>query len=503
MRKLTLIAALSGVALPVLADDAALLMGVERYDDLRRVSNATDVLNSAESLRDAGYSVSTLSNGSISDMNRLLERFANDASDADRLVVGLAGRFVTDGHHSWFLAEDANRPSPFGLDDAVSVETVMNVLAQAPGQSILILGYDQDSTDAIGSYLREGVGDLDVPQGVTVIFGEPNMTDGVVIDALTVPGRDVMDFVRETRRLDMVGYQPNTLIMQPSLRPGPAPAPGPSSGSEPSLRAWNDAQEANTADGYRDFLFDNPGSPYASEARRRLDAIESDPIRLAELAEDALSLSRNDRRAIQRNLTLLDFNTRGVDGIFGPGSRGAVRNWQQTNGFAQTSFLTAEQINRLDAQASRRAAEIEAEQERVRAEALRLDRDYWEETGARGSEAGYRAYLDRFPEGVFAAEARSKLEALAPRPENPARPATTDNSEARAREAALNVNPVLRRLIENRLAQLGHNPGDIDGRFDANTRRAIGRYQAQGNLTSTGYLDQPTLARLLTDTFGR
>lgn len=492
MRKLTLIAALTGLALPAFADDAALLMGVSRYDEFRRVSNGQDVLNSADDLRDAGYAVSTLSNGSASDMDRLLERFAVDATDANRLVVGLAGRFVTDGTSSWFLAKDANRPSPFGLDDAMSVDMVMQVLAQAPGQAVLILGFDQDADNEIGAYLRQGVGQLDIPQGVTVLYGEPDMTDGVVMDALTVPGGNVMAFARDSRRLNAAGYTPQILVMQPATVSEPST---PSSGRtvEPSLRAWNDAQEANTADSYRDFIFDNPRSPYAAEARRRLDEIERDPVRLAEIEEDGLNLTRNERRAIQRNLTLLNFNTRGVDGIFGRGSRAAIRNWQQTNGFAQTSFLTTEQINRLDAQASRRAAEIEAEEERAREEAIALDRDYWEETGARGTNAGYRAYLDRYPEGIFAGEARSKLAAVE----------ETNNDAARAREQALNINPVLRRLIENRLKQLGFNPGQVDGRFDGDTRRAIGRYQQQGNLTATGYLDQPTLARLLADTFGR
>ncbi len=491
MRKLTLIAALTGLALPAMADDAALLMGVSRYDEFRRVSNGQDVLNSADALRDAGYAVSTLANGAGSDMDRLLERFAVDATDADRLVIGLAGRFITDGTRSWFLARDADRPSPFGLDDAVSIEMVMHVLSQAPGQAVLILGFDQDADGEIGAYLRQGVGRLDVPQGVTVLYGEPDMTDGVVLDALTVPGENVMEFVRDSRRLNATGYTPQTLIMQP--QGAEAPSTPSSGGTIPSLRAWNDAQEANTADSYRDFIFDNPRSPYAAEARRRLDQIERDPIRLAEIEEDGLNLTRNERRAIQRNLTLLDFNTRGVDGIFGPGSRAAIRNWQQSNGFTQTSFLTTEQINRLDAQASRRAAEAEAEEERAREEAIALDRDYWEETGARGTNAGYRAYLDRYPEGIFAGEARSKLAAVE----------ETNNDEARAREQALNINPVLRRLIENRLSQLGFNPGPVDGRFDDNTRRAISRYQAQGNLTATGFLDQPTLARLLADTFGR
>jgi peptidoglycan hydrolase-like protein with peptidoglycan-binding domain len=489
MRKLTLIAALTGIALPAFADDAALLMGVERYDDFRRVNDATDILGASDELRDAGYDVATLSNGSARDMRRLAERFAEDALSADRLVVALSGRFATDGTRTWFLAEDANTPTPFGLEDAISVDSVMDALSRAPGQAVLVLGYDQDGFSSFGRYLREGVGNLDVPQGVTVVYGEPNRITGILTDAVAQPDGDVMAYARDNRRLNTLGFQPQSLIMQ-SLDTAPAPS---LPQIDPSLAVWNSAQEANTADSYRDFIFDNPRSQYASEARRRLDEIESDPIRLAESDEVGLNLTRNERRAIQRNLTLLEFNTRGVDGIFGPGSRGAIRNWQQNNGFAQTSFLTTEQINRIDAQASRRAAEIEAEEERAREEAIALDRDYWEETGARGTTAGYRAYLDRYPEGIFAGEARNKLAAVE----------ETNNDAARAREEALNINPVLRRLIENRLQQLGFNPGQVDGRFDRSTRRAISRYQAQGNLTATGFLDQPTLARLLSDTFGR
>ncbi len=490
MRKLTLIAALTGLAMPAFAEDAALLMGVERYDDFRRVSDATDILDAAEDLRDAGYAVSTLSNGSAPDMRRLLEEFATEALDAERLIVALSGRFATDGTRTWFLAEEADTPTLFGLDDAISVDSVMDVLSRAPGQAVLVLGYDQDGFSSFGSYLREGVGDLDIPQGVTVIYGEPGRIEDVLSDAVAVTGGDVMAYVRDNRRLNMRGYQPQSLIMQVDAgEETPSRLPT----IEPTLQAWTNAQRADTADSYRDFIFDNPGSPFAAEARRRLDQIERDPVRLAQQDEDALNLTRNERREIQRNLTLLDFNTRGVDGIFGPGTRGAIRNWQQNNGFAQTSFLTTEQINRIDAQASRRAAEIEAEEERAREEALALDRDYWDETGARGTIAGYRAYLERYPNGRFADEARNKLAATQ----------EADNDEARAREDALNINPVLRRLIENRLQQLGFNPGQVDGRFDRDTRRAISRYQQQGNLTATGYLDQATLARLLADTFGR
>ena len=486
MRKLLFSAALLSLATPVFSDDAAVLIGVERYDELRRVSSATDILDGADGLRDAGYQVQTLSNGTAADIRRMLSRLADEALGADRLVVALSGRFATDGGRTWFLGRDSDAPAPFDMDDAVSVDMILSVLSRTPGQAVLLLGYDQRNFASFGSYLREGVGQLDVPQGVTVIYGEPDRIDNVIEDAIAAPGGDVMGFVRDDGRLNSLGFQPRSLVMEPVRGTDIPVRPQ----IDPSQSAWNSAQAANTADAYRDFIFAYPRSPFADQARQRLDELENDPVRLAEQAETALNLSRNERRAIQSNLTLLGYDTRGVDGIFGNGTRTAIRNWQQENGFAQTSFLDAVQINRLDAQASRRAAEIEAEEERARAEAERLDRDYWEETGATGTDAGYRAYLQRYPNGIYADEAREAL-------------AEADNSEAQAREDALNINPTLRRLIESRLASLGFNPGQIDGRFDANTRRAIASYQASRNLTSTGYIDQPTLARLLADTFGR
>ena len=492
MRHLTLIAALSALALPAVADDTAVLMGVSRYDELRRVSDGTDILDAAGALRDAGYNVTTLSNGTARNMRRVMDAFTADATAGDRIVVGLSGRFATDGQRSWYLPENSNEPSPFGLGDAISIETVMQIMAQSPGQSVLVLGYPQSNFASFGPYLREGVGNLDIPQGVTVIFGDPGQVDNALSRAIAAPGEDVIDFVRNNRNLNSLGYQPQPFVMQPT---DDATAP-PATPTDRSVAAWNEARAANTADSYRNFLFDFPRSRFAAEARARLDDIENDPVRLAELEEQALNLTRNERRRIQRDLTLLEFNTRGVDGIFGPGTRGAVRNWQQQNGFTQTGFLNTAQINRIDAQASRRAAEIEAEEAKAREEAERLERDYWEETGERGNAAGLRAYLERYPNGIFAERARAELDELTSNN-------STNNDAAQARENALNLNPVLRRLIESRLSSLGYDVGDVDGRFDRTTRRAIARYQSRSRLTSTGYVDQPTLARLLADTFGR
>ncbi|MEL6794573.1 MAG: peptidoglycan-binding domain-containing protein [Pseudomonadota bacterium] len=67
----------------------------------------------------------------------------------------------------------------------------------------------------------------------------------------------------------------------------------------------------------------------------------------AERAEQALRLSRSERREIQRGLRAEGFYRSTIDGLFGRGSRGAIGAWQQANGAAATGFLTAEQARRL------------------------------------------------------------------------------------------------------------------------------------------------------------
>ncbi len=44
---------------------------------------------------------------------------------------------------------------------------------------------------------------------------------------------------------------------------------------------------------------------------------------------------------------------------------------------------------------------------------------------------------------------------------------------------------------------MGLKPGAVDGSFDDDTRRAIRNFQKTRGLTSTGYLDQASVAQLL------
>lgn len=318
---------------------------------------------------------------------------------------------------------------------------------------------------------------------------------------------------------------------------------------EAEARLWREAVSEDTREAYALYLAAFPAGPNAAEARDRIAAIAADPDREARQAEEALQLDREARAEIQRDLTLLDYNTRGIDGIFGPGTRNAITEWQRNNRIEGTGFLTGNQVARLDDQAADRAAELEREAARREEERARADQAYWQQTGASGAEADLRAYLDRYPDGDFATEAERRLneieaearaaaaaqdraawdEAQATGTEGAyrgylqsypdgafaaeaqrriselSRPSAERQAEAQsqAQEAALNLSPIARRLAEVRLEAFDLEPGRVDGTFDADTRRAIRRYQQSRGLTVTGYLDQLTVVRLLADSIRR
>ncbi len=75
----------------------------------------------------------------------------------------------------------------------------------------------------------------------------------------------------------------------------------------------------------------------------------------AEHAEMALGLGRGDRKELQQALTALGFDTKGVDGFFGPATRKAIKDYQLSKASAPTGYLTADLASALLAEAPRPA----------------------------------------------------------------------------------------------------------------------------------------------------
>lgn len=536
MKKLTLMCILA--ATPVLAQDAALVLGNTRYVTLDQLIGADDVAGGANALAAVGFNVERAANATAEQMRTATQVFAGTVRSSDRIVVALSGQFATDGRRTWFLPVDAQSPTLFALDGALSVDSLLQLMNAAQGQAVLALGYDAAEDDAFDRILREGIGDLAIPQGVTVVLGEPDDISDFLKESV-VPGADLAAMARENRGLQVQGYDPQSLILVPATAQVAPPPDTPVATADPDAEQalWDGARALDTADAYSNYLSRYPEGQFAEQATTLIEEITTEPNRPARLAEEALSLSRDQRRAVQTNLTVLNFDPRGIDGIFGSGSRSAIVNWQQQNGYPQTSYLNTEQINRLEAQAARRTAELEAETERARQEQLRQDKAFWDETGAQGDVPGLDAYLERYPQGTYASQARDLLAAIAEatlaednaaweaaqtaatleafeaylaafpdgantpqaRAEIRALQSPEDVADEIAGETALGLTAITLRLIEARLAEIGMEPGAVDGTFDALTREAIAAFQQDRSLDPTGYLDQQTITRLLAD----
>ncbi|WP_134725103.1 peptidoglycan-binding domain-containing protein [Paracoccus luteus] len=573
------------------AEPRAVVLTNGDYQQLPDVDR-TDASAAIAAFKQAGYRMvegRNLTNAQI--RGALADLLRADARPGPRVVV-LIGRFVHSRGDTWFLGIEAG---PVNLLQADQVGVPMSVVIEAmaggrPG-STLMLGTDQ-SMFPNGAGLQRSFGPMDPPEGVRVIVG---YADGVrrAAEVLARPGstlRDVMSTAPSLRQVRGEDQRPpdpheesawqdaartNTaaayrefLSKYPQGRRAaearsrlagtdPVVVPGPDGGATPvvvppgtvtqpgdeEMAAWTRAKRANSAAAYREFLSKYPQSIFAGAARGRMGELQAPAPapNTAAQAEAALALDRPRRAQIQRQLTLLSFDTGGIDGVFGDQTRRAVAAWQRSNGQAASGYLTREQLARLDQAATRRTATLEAEAARVRAATEAADREYWARSGAGGGRVGLQTYLRRFPDGIYADQARQALarltggnggagngagEAVAwtrartantmaayreyldkfPRGANAAA-ARQAHDALRARvqqdaaeEARLDLDGVAMRLVETRLQQMGLEPGAVDGRFDAGTRQAIRRYQQDRSLTASGYLNQGTIVRLLADT---
>ncbi len=544
MRKLIYTAIVAAFGLPAAAEDAAVLIGNDRYRTFDRLVGGSEIVNHLRQARDAGYEAEALRNGSASAMRGIMTEFEEESKTATRLVAALTGRFVTDGKRTWLMTVSAPQPTLFGIErEALSLESVLQVMEARPGESVLLLGYDEDSKERYSNDLREGIGALDIPQGVTVLRGAPDDISDFLTDSVLAAGENIMVAARRDKGIRLNGFAPRELVMQPTVVEDPTQSPSVTGPNVREQQMWDRAQSLDTLAGYETYLEVYPRGPNADAARKAIDAIKAEPNRADRVLEDRLGLTRAQRQEIQRDLSLLGYNTRGIDGIFGRGTRSAVSNWQQQNGFRQTGYLTDEQVVRIDAQATRRAAQIEEEAAREQAARDRRDRAYWEETGVSGREADLRNYLERFPDGLYSNAAENLLEQIEEekaqtaaradrdawrqaRNTNTARSYRTylnrfpqgafrqeaearlnaleqdgasqsDRDRAKAAEDALKLNRVTRQLAERKLERLGLEPGRVDGTFNNQTRRAIRRFQQSRGMPITGYLNQQAVVFLL------
>ena len=235
---------------------------------------------------------------------------------------------------------------------------------------------------------------------------------------------------------------------------------------------WQSVEAGGTRADYQAYLERYPDGDFAALARNRIGGAGAP-------RDERAFLSSSERRAAQAALTRSGYDTRGVDGVFGRGTRAAIRSWQAAEGFVATGFLTPNQY-----------AVLLAAEPVVRVSSNGGENDAWAQAKRENTAFAYEAFLDRYPNGRHAAKARKRL-------------ANRDlAAERKSREQVLGLNRRQREEVEERLAFAGFYPGAIDGRFTRDTRKAVRSFRRTRGLAEHGFVDRPMLRQLVNETGG-
>ncbi len=537
LKQVALAGALGILAMPVLAKDVALVIGNRDYQDQPRIRGFYFTQDGVQALNQAGFRVFAGEDLDRAEQTTLASKFYAAIDQADRVVVLLGGHFVSNDRDSWLLASDARNPDIFTVGQmGLSIGAILDAAGQKPGGAIVMIG-QSDSATARGG-LKAGMDDLEIPQGVTVIKGPMTGLLQLLSGDLLEPGKSVASVLQNAPR----GVTADGFIAKhiPFISASVQTPDQPQDAEYLYLEA---VREIGTLAALESYLNRYPNGRYARAVRQEIRDLQAQPELQARAAEANLKLTREQRRQIQRNLSILGFNPHGIDGVFGRGSRSAIAAWQKSRGIDGYGYLTGNQVSALQAAADVRSRELEEEARKRQEEQDRLDASYWRRTGRNGTEDGLRAYLKRYPDGLYSDIAHQRLERFDEARRAEAAAAERDywdgvrsedtveaynrylrvyprgvfaadararraelqgnaqNDEqirrAKAEEARVAGNGIVRLLVEQKLQELGLKPGRVDGKFDDKTRRAVRKFQRTRKIPVTGYVTQQTIVRLL------
>lgn len=479
---------LAGLGSTAIARDTAVIILNTTYNNLPRISSLQQLSSIGGRLKNAGYNVLNISNGDLNDQFKLFRRIDSEIQPGDKLIFVLGGHFATVNRQTNFVyRSDGNIDRYNAMLRGTNLSAIFDMAARSPRNAMVLAAFDPNVNFRVRPGVSQTPDAAHLPNGVTFVSGAPDQVFDFLDQSVFGPRVVALSRAVSQSGVKADGFVNNRIF-------GQSESVGRPRISEEDV-TWKVVQDLGTRDGYELFVRKFPNSSRVATAKQRIADLTITPEQRAKIREDAIGMGRNDRRQVQQNLTDLGYNTRGVDGVFGRGTRAALTNWQNANNIAPSGFLTPTQIALLAAQAENLRAKAAAQQAEEQAAAQAADRAFWRETGRGRSAEGIRRYLQRYPSGIHSDAARSRLGELTP--PKPAGPSGDVIAKDREEERRVAGNPISRLLIEKGLRTVGLNPGREDGVFDENSRNAIRAFQQREKLPATGFVGRATFSRLL------
>lgn len=507
------------------AADVALVLSADTYMYLSKTEQADTMRDITGRLRHEGFRVITARSQDVAGLRFAANQFASALhTDTGRVIIVMSGHFVEALSNPWLMGSDARDISALSVGQhGLALNAVTRLLADYPGRAVMLVGHQTAALD-LGRGARSGIQGIAVPQGAALYWGASDQ----ISDALKVLLTDGTTFADVSQHLADTGGSKGFLSDQAGFSRTKIISPG----THDERAYWKAVRDLNTEKAYRHYLKRYPNGRSASEAYRLIAQFQTKAQAQHKQKEDDLGLSRAQRKQVQVWLSALAYETRGIDGLFGAGTRSAITKFQNDFDFSETGFLTRGSLNRLK-------KEAETEERRQTEVHTKQDRKMWRDAKAKNSFAAYDEYLTAFPAGIFGREALQRRNALAPQhgaaekqawnvaifqdhpdsyatylksfptgaraPEAKSRvlafQSIADNKELmqryRIEERANAGNSVTRLLVEQRLASLGIDPGPVDGVFDDASRRAIRVFQRSRGLDVFGMVTRDTMLRLI------
>ena len=387
---------LAMLSLPAPASQrVALVVGNASYAHAPALANPlNDAADIGAVLGRLGFSVTRLENAGYAALRRGLQEFARAASASEIAVVYYAGHGIEVDRRNFLVPVDARLASDQDVEfEAVPLELVSRAVERASGLRLVILDACRENPFAVRMQragatrsIGRGLARVEPPGETLVAYAAKEGTvasDGAgpnspyseaLLTHLEEPGLEVGLLFRKVRDavLASTGGRQEPFVygslssrgvyLAPSspMEPGgdAATAGDGVAGSESAaeVQFWKSIENIRDPSAQADALVayktQYPRGVYVALADIRLKMLQAPDTASQSLPSSAadeagLDLTRDDRRRIQRALSVRGFDPGPMDGLFGRGTRAAIRDWQAAGKLPATGHLDADAVKLL------------------------------------------------------------------------------------------------------------------------------------------------------------